>query len=252
MWHGCCRKTFSLLWHCGISRAWQSAFISSPLPPGFTCISKDEGVTAGSCLCDKVVCFMQATIHVDIPGLHDKEDLHQIPNNVEVTWECPPNPSLLDTVYNEEIWNFEFQVVRVKQIHTCSCWHCLIVNAQGHYRCKCQAPFPLSDIDVVRADGSWQVKQLYEYVNGWMPALSINLWCNNDCKILINGGDTKNLSFYAVALYQTKKQGKNFNMSAVMAKAFGSHLKHISNENYVCTKSSWPTAAAPLPGDPCC
>ena len=82
---------------------------------------------------DKVIRFMQATIHADIPGLHDKEDLHQIPNNVEVAWGRPPDPSLPDAVYNEEIQNFEFQVARAKQIHTCSRQRCLTVNAQEHY-----------------------------------------------------------------------------------------------------------------------
>ncbi|KAF8546298.1 hypothetical protein OG21DRAFT_1527921 [Imleria badia] len=49
----------------------------------------------------------------------------------------------------------------------------------------------------------------------------------------MNGGDTKNLSFYVVSTYQTKKQGKNYNASAVMAKAYGFHLEHSATGNYI-------------------
>ncbi|KAF8545973.1 hypothetical protein OG21DRAFT_1428272, partial [Imleria badia] len=105
---------------------------------------------------------------------------------------------------------------------------CLTLNKNERYQCKRRAPFPVSDVDIVHSDGSWQVKHCYEYVNGWMLAISVNLRCNNDCKLLTNGVDTKNISFYA-----TKKQGRNFNMSAVMVKAYRSYLKHVSNETYV-------------------
>ena len=66
-----------------------------------------------------------------------------------------------------------------------------------------------------------------------MPALTVNLRCNNDCKLLTNGGDTKNILFYAVSSYQMKGQGENFTASAVMAKAYGFHLERSSNETYI-------------------
>ncbi|KAJ8590526.1 hypothetical protein M405DRAFT_700228, partial [Rhizopogon salebrosus TDB-379] len=56
--------------------------------------------------------------------------------------------------------------------------------------------------------------------------------CNNDVKILTNGDDTKNLTFYVTA-YQTKKQGKNYNISAVMAKGHGFHVERPKDTQYL-------------------
>ena len=182
---------------------------------------------------EKVTHFMRSVIHADIPGLSSKEGLREIPNDVEIAWTRPPNPRLPNVTYDDELRKFEIRVARAKQVHTCSHRRCLTVDKHGRYRCKRRAPFPLSDVDVVHPDGSWQVKRSFAYLNGWMPALSINLRCNNDCKLLTNGGDTKNISFYAVSSYQTKKQGKNYNTSAVMARAYGFHLERSSNADYI-------------------
>ena len=89
-----------------------------------------------STFCDKVTHFLHSTIYAEIPGLHTKEDLHHIPNNVEIAWSRPPDPSLPDDIYNQQLENFEFQVARAKQIHTCSHRQCLTVNNKGHYQCK--------------------------------------------------------------------------------------------------------------------
>lgn len=66
-------------------------------------------------------------------------------------------------------------------------------------------------------------------MNGWIPAVSVNAQCNNDGKILTNGVDTKNITFY-VSSYAGKKQGKNFNMSAVLADGYAYHEKHPKPE----------------------
>ena len=74
--------------------------------------------------------------------------------------------------------------------------------------------------------GNCQIQQTYEYVNAWAPHFAINLRCNNDIKFLMNGSDTRNLTFYA-SMYQTKKQGKNYNMSAVMTKGYEYHTNQL-------------------------
>ena len=66
-------------------------------------------------------------------------------------------------------------------------------------------------------------------MNSWNPAISVNIRCNNDCKILTNGGDTKNLTWY-VTSYASKKQGKSHNMSALMAKG---HTYHTERTTYL-------------------
>ncbi|KAM6490373.1 hypothetical protein JOM56_014137 [Amanita muscaria] len=73
--------------------------------------------------------------------------------------------------------------------------------------------------------GKWGPKRLYAYINGWVPGILVNARCNNDGKLLTNGGDTKNITFY-VTSYAAKKQGKHFNLSAILADGFAFHLNH--------------------------
>lgn len=61
----------------------------------------------------------------------------------------------------------------------------------------------------------------------WNPALTMNVRCNNDIKLLSNSWEMMNMTFY-ITSYQTRKQGRNFNMSAVLAKGFAYHLKCTS------------------------
>ena len=74
--------------------------------------------------------------------------------------------------------------------------------------------------------GNCHIQRTYEYVNAWVPHFAVNLRCNNDAKFLTNGSDTRNLTFYA-SMYQTKKQGKNYNMSAVMTKGYEYHTSQL-------------------------
>ncbi len=55
-------------------------------------------------------------------------------------------------------------------------------------------------------------------MNNFNPWLSVALCCNNDIKLLTNGADTKDTMWYST-MYQSKKQGRNYNVSALMAEA---------------------------------
>ena len=101
---------------------------------------------------------------------------------------------------------------------------CLVPDKHGYYQCKWRAPFPLSPHDVVDSSGHWIPKRLYAYVNSWVPALTVNVWCKNDGKLLTSGKDTKNIAYY-VTNYAAKKQGKTYNLSAILAKGYAYHLK---------------------------
>jgi hypothetical protein len=68
-------------------------------------------------------------------------------------------------------------------------------------------------------------------MNGWNPSVLINARCNNDLKILTNGGDARNITFY-VTSYATKKQAKTHSLSAIMAKGYNYHLSH-PNHGYL-------------------
>jgi len=89
------------------------------------------------------------------------------------------------------------------------------------------APFPISPEDFVDSSGNWGPKRLYSNVNGWVPALTVNVRCNNNGKLLTSGNDMKNVAYY-VTNYAAKKQGKTYNLSAILAKGYAYHLKHPS------------------------
>lgn len=91
----------------------------------------------------------------------------------------------------------------------------------GRWICKRKAPFPLSDETVVNEDGSWRVIRVNPYLNYWCPDISVAGRFNHDLKLLTNGRETKSTVFY-VTIYAAKKQGRSYNLSALLAE----HLKY--------------------------
>ncbi|KAI6130703.1 hypothetical protein EDD16DRAFT_1470154, partial [Pisolithus croceorrhizus] len=109
-----------------------------------------------------------------------------------------------------------------KQLHTCEVSRCLVPGKRGTLVCKRRAPSSLADDDFVLETGEWGMKRRHPYLNAWMPALTLNARCNNDVKLLTNSRATTNVTFY-ITTYQTKKQGKHYNMSAILAKGLAYH-----------------------------
>ncbi|KAG0695955.1 hypothetical protein DFH29DRAFT_813628, partial [Suillus ampliporus] len=105
-----------------------------------------------------------------------------------------------------------------QQVHTCTKSTCLHYNKHGKLVCKRCTPWELSDTECIDKKGNWKPKQTHPYVNNYCPVISVALCCNNDIKLLTNGADTKHVSWYSTD-YQTKKQNKNNNLSAPMAKS---------------------------------
>lgn len=174
----------------------------------------------------KVVNFIQANLRAYTPGLESAESVASIPREKEIAFNRPPNPS--SDYYEEELQKFELKLARMEQIHTCRIRRCLVQGRQGQYYCKRKAPFELSNVDEIDENGRWRQKRLYGYVNGYVPGILVNGRCNNDGKLLTNGADTKNITMYTT-LYMAKKQGKNYNVSAVMAKGYAYHLDHLQD-----------------------
>ena len=158
--------------------------------------------------------FIKANLRAYLPGLESAESVKAIPREKDIAWNRPPNPDSSD--YNERLADFELRLARTEQIHTCRPRRCLVYDRHGQLRCKRHAPFPTSEEDKVTEEGKWWQKRLYPFVNGWIPGILINVRCNNDGKILSNGEETKNATMYST-LYAAKKQGKNYNTSAIMA-----------------------------------
>ncbi|KAI9069658.1 hypothetical protein FKP32DRAFT_1608308 [Trametes sanguinea] len=136
--------------------------------------------------------FRQRNIRAYLPGLESAASTQAIPKDKGIAFSRPPDPT--STTYANDLSLFE-----------CERRRCLFPDAKGKLVCK-------------RQD-----YRLYRYMNSWCPSILINARCNNDIKLLTNGRDTKNITFY--------KQGRNYNMSAVLASGFAYDMEH-QNPNY--------------------
>ena len=170
----------------------------------------------------RIVAFIRANIRAYVPGFEDGESVKKLPHNNEVSYSRPPAPGSAD--YDANLISSEVMIARMEQLHTCKPRRCLVFK-KGQLVCKRKAPFQLAEDDFVTETGLCGPKRLYGYINAWSPPILLNARCNNDIKFLTNGGDTKNITFY-VTSYAAKKQGKNHNMSAIMAQGYAYHLDH--------------------------
>ena len=174
---------------------------------------------------DKILAYIRANLRSYLPGLDNQQSVNAISVQKTIAYNRPPKPDVEG--YERELSQFELKLARSEQVHTCQVRRCLFPDKDGRYRCKRRAPFPTFEEDFVDENGNWGSKRLYEYINGWIPAILINVRCNNDGKLLTNGKDTRNVSFYTT-LYSSKKQNRYNNISAIMAKGYAYHLEQIA------------------------
>ncbi len=170
--------------------------------------------------------YIRANLRAYVPGLESTDSVKNIPNETEIAYSRPPNPDEDD--YDNQLVEFEQRVVRAKQVHTCAPRCCLIFDKYGRLKCKRKAPFACAEDDFVDEAGNWGSKRLFPYMNGWIPGVSVNARCNNDGKLLTNGGETKSCSFYMTG-YAAKKQNKTHNISALFAKGYAFHINHSAH-----------------------
>ncbi|KAJ6518281.1 hypothetical protein C8R47DRAFT_960214 [Mycena vitilis] len=172
----------------------------------------------------RVSAYIKANLRAHLPGLENAQSVKSIPVEKDIAYSRPPNPNASD--YDQQLQRFELRLARTEQVHTCKPRRCLVVTKSGRLRCKRRAPFACSDEDFIEEGGSWGQKRLYEFMNGWIPGVLVNVRCNNDAKLLTNGADTMNTTYY-VAGYAIKPQIQNHNISAVLAKGYTYHLGHL-------------------------
>jgi hypothetical protein len=126
----------------------------------------------------------------------------------------------------------ERRLVRSQQVHTCKKSTCLVYRPHlREWVCKRRAPFPTSPQTTVQSDGSITIKRTYGFLNNWNPSVLIYGACNNDIKFISNGLIARVIIWYITA-YQTKKQQRGHNLSALLAEALAYHFKssdHINN-----------------------
>ncbi|KAF9040359.1 hypothetical protein BDZ89DRAFT_1210221 [Hymenopellis radicata] len=175
---------------------------------------------------EKVRNYIRANVRAYTPGMDSHESVKAIPNEVEIAYSRPPNP-FDDVEYEQHCQNFEKRVARAKQVHTCELRRCLRVDGNGKLVCKRRAPFETSDKDYVLENGHWCQERRWAYMNGWCPEFCICVRCNNDIKVLLNGKETVNISYYVTG-YSAKNQQKNHNISAVVAQNLAYHVEHSS------------------------
>jgi hypothetical protein len=136
-----------------------------------------------------------------------------------VSYSRPQDPRNKDYEFRSR--RAENVLARAVQMHSCSRSSCLQL-VRGNLKCKRNAPFPVSNEDWVDEDGSWGSKRTYGYLNAWAPALMQAVRANQDVKLITNGVETKDISWY-ITNYVAKKQKDSSNCSALLAKRIAFH-----------------------------
>ena len=71
----------------------------------------------------------------------------------------------------------------------------------------------------------------YGFLNNWCPPLMQCIRANHDIKLITNGSETRDISFY-ITLYVAKRQARSSNTSALLAKKLAFHkLKERYNSD---------------------
>ncbi|THG94148.1 hypothetical protein EW026_g7265 [Hermanssonia centrifuga] len=177
----------------------------------------------------KVCTYIKANIRAYLPGLESAESVKALPKTKNVAYCRPPKPGGAD--YEKELQVLELKLARVEQVHTCKPVRCLRTDKRGDVYCKRKAPFLIALDDFVTEAGTWGPKRLFPFMNAYCPHILVNMRCNNDIKLLTNGAETKNISFY-ITSYTTKKQSHHYNTSALLADGYAYH-KRYPNEKYL-------------------
>ncbi|KAH7869210.1 uncharacterized protein C8R40DRAFT_1163671 [Lentinula edodes] len=89
-------------------------------------------------------------------------------------------------------------------------------------RCKRRAPWPTSEFDYIDEDGTWRMKRTVGYLNGFNPTILETQLCNNDQKLVMNGDETQDMTYY-ITTYLTKKRDRSTNESAILAQRLAYH-----------------------------
>ncbi|KAH7926341.1 hypothetical protein BV22DRAFT_1009279 [Leucogyrophana mollusca] len=169
--------------------------------------------------------YIRHNIRAHLDGL-DEEEIAKMRRETQLPYHRPPDPD--SQHWKDEMSALERRVVRAQQVHVCTRASCLRFNVHGKLACKRRAPWELSDSEYVDEFGKWKPKRTYGFINNYCPAISTTLCCNNDMKLITNGRDTKDTAWYTTD-YQTKKQNKNNNVSAVMAQSLAYHGEHSNH-----------------------
>ncbi|KAJ7081407.1 hypothetical protein B0H15DRAFT_924257 [Mycena belliarum] len=168
----------------------------------------------------KVTSFLKQTIRADIKGTTAETVLTQKKQS-SVAYSRPEDPRTDN--YELRRHNAEAAVARAVQVHDCTMNTCLKVRG-GRLVCKRRAPWPLASEDWIDPSGDWGPRRVFGRLNAWNPTLLQITRSNHDVKLITNGRDTKDITFY-ITMYIAKKQNQAANASALLAKSMAFQRK---------------------------
>lgn len=167
----------------------------------------------------RVTRYIGENIHGDVKGVSSDE--FNIPShNKALSYSRPLHPSTEN--YAHLMSKMEFLLAKNLQKHKCGLGCIKVIK--GRVICKRRAPFPVSNSNWIDAEGKWGPRRLHPYLNNWNPTTLLCTRSNNDVKLITNGGETKEYSWY-ITSYTAKKQHNTSNASALLAKAVAFHQK---------------------------
>ncbi|CAE6416282.1 unnamed protein product [Rhizoctonia solani] len=170
---------------------------------------------------ERVTQYVDHSVRAHLDGLN-AQTIAELEKDAELGYSRPPCPGSAD--YDRAFDIRELHLVRAQQFHKCLQSTCLIeVPYTKEKVCKRRAPFPLTPETVVSEDGQILPKRTFGYLNNWNPFILVFLGCNNDIKFISNGFDARAIIWYITA-YQTKKQRRTHNASALLADGIAYHL----------------------------
>ena len=169
---------------------------------------------------EKVAEFIAANIRSDIAGGGGPQ-IRAMKKEKSVSYSRPVDPRRPD--YMVRARRTEETLARATQVHTCTREACLKL-VKNRLVCKRHAPFALSDVNWIAPDGSWGSTRRYGYINVWSPPIMQAVRCNQDIKLISNGAETKDVTWYFSG-YVAKNQQEISNSSALLAKRLAFHEK---------------------------
>jgi Helitron helicase-like domain at N-terminus len=181
-----------------------------------------QSLLQGAPFRQRIIRFIEENIraHLDAFGA---EEIRSTRADSTFPYSRPPNPD--DEDWSVQVEKMERHAIRSQQIHTCTKNTCLVKRHGNEIVCKRRAPWELHNGNSIDPLGNWHSKRTYGYINSYCPTVSVNVRCNNDIKLITNGEETKAVTWYTTG-YQTKKQGKGFNVSGLLATGMLYHRNH--------------------------
>ena len=92
--------------------------------------------------------------------------------------------------------------------------------------------------DYINTDGVWGPQRTYGFINNWNPTIMQCMQCNHNIKLITNGTETKDISWY-ITNYVAKKQQESSNISTIFAKRIAYHRKEERYNSDLTQLNKW-------------